>query len=89
MKVVFSEPFKKDYANLPREIKQTLDKTLKFFLVNPRHPSLRTRKLPNTSIWYARLARDYRFTFEFYGEVAVLRRVGTHPILDKERKTAR
>jgi len=89
MEVVFSERFKKDYANLPRETKQALDKALKFFLANPCHPSLRTRKLPNTSIWYTRLTRGYRFTFELYREIAVLRRVGTHPILDKERKIAR
>lgn len=86
MKVVFTELFKRDYVGLPPEARQAFDKAIKFFLANPRHPSLQTKKLPHTSIWYARLSRGYRFTFEYNKDVVILRRVGTHDILNKERK---
>jgi len=86
MRVVFTEPFKKDYEELPSKIQRVLNKALKFLIKNPRHPSLRIKKFPSTSIWYGRLSRAYRFTFQQSGEVVILRRVGTHRILDKERK---
>jgi len=86
MKVIFTDPFQKDYNRLPADIQQTLDKTLKFFILNHLHPSLRTRKLPATNIWYARITRGYRFTFEINDNLAILRRAGSHDILDKERR---
>ena len=82
----YTEPFKKDYETLPREIKRALDKALKLLLENPSHPSLQTRKLPHTFIWYARLTRGYRLTFQVQENLIILRRVGTHKILDFERK---
>lgn len=63
-----------------------LDKALGFLLENPHHPSLRSKKLPGTEIWYARITRAYRFTFIIEGDVITLRRAGTHAILKKERK---
>lgn len=86
MKVVFTEPFKRDYNGLPARTRQALDKALKFFIVNPRHPSLRAKKLPGTSIWYARASREYRFTFQYRDDSVILRRTGTHDILHQERK---
>lgn len=89
MTLFFTEPFKKDYEKLPLKVKRALDKALKFLLQNPNHPSLQTKKLPNTLIWYARLTQAYRFTFEYKGDYLVLRRVGAHKILNHERKSNR
>ena len=86
MKVVFTEPFKRDYNELPPRIKRALDKALEFFIVNPRHHSLRAKKLPGTPIWYARASRAYRFTFQYRDDAVILRRAGTHDILRQERK---
>ena len=87
MNFIFTEPFKKDYGELPTQIRRALDRSLKFFMDNARHPSLRAKKLPGTEIWYARVTRDYRFTFQYAGAFIILRRVGTHDILKRERKT--
>ena len=87
MRILFTEPFRKDYDGLPDEIQQALDKALEFLIINPRYPSLRAKKLPQTSIWYARITRGYRFTFQFQNDMVILRRAGTHSILDKERKS--
>lgn len=86
MKLVFTDPFQRDYRTLPSEVQRALDKALKFLLQNPRHPSLRTKKIPGTEIWYARAGKAYRFTFQFRGELVTLRRVGTHAMITKERK---
>jgi len=86
MQVIFTEPFKKDYNGLSAAVKKTLDKSLKFLISNPRHPSLRAKKLPDTSIWYARISKNYRFTFQYEEDLVILRRVGGHDILDKERR---
>ena len=86
MKVVFTEPFKRDYKGLPLKIQRALDKALNFFMVNLRHPSLRAKKLPGTLIWYARTSRAYRFTFQYRDDTVILRRAGTHDILRQERK---
>jgi len=87
VKIVFSEPFQKDYKKLPAGVQLLLDKALKFFIENPRHPSLQAKKIPGTSIWYARISRECRFTFNWKGDTAILRRIGTHSILNKERKS--
>jgi len=84
--LLFTEPFKRDYGELPAKIQQALDKALKLLMSNARHPSLRARKLPGTEIWYARITRDYRFTFQHAGDSVILRRTGTHDILKRERK---
>ena len=86
MNLLFTELFKKDYGDLPVKIQHALDKALIFLIANPRHSSLRSKKLPGTEIWYARISRGYRFTFQYGGNHIILRRAGTHDILNRERK---
>ena len=86
MRLVFALPFQRDYRSLPAEVQRALDKALKFLLENPRHRSLRAKKIPGTEIWYARVSRAYRFTFQLEADVIMLRRAGTHAILAKERR---
>lgn len=86
MKVFFTAPFQRDYQRLPLPIQRALDKALGFLSANREHPSLRVKKLPGTAIWYARVTRAYRFTFQFESDAIILRRVGMHGVLDRERK---
>jgi mRNA-degrading endonuclease YafQ of YafQ-DinJ toxin-antitoxin module len=86
MKVIYTDPFRRDYSRLQADIQNALDKALLFLFKNPRHPSLRAKKLPGTSIWYARITRAYRFTFQYSDSLIILRRAGTHDMLTKERK---
>ncbi|MBI4159718.1 hypothetical protein HY504_00995 [Candidatus Wolfebacteria bacterium] len=85
MRIIFTEPFRRDYGRLPFDARRALHKALKFFITNPRHRSLRAKKLPGTIIWYARISRAYRFTFEYRDGEVFLRRAGTHDILSQER----
>jgi len=86
MKVFYTESFKKGFQRLPKEIQYLAGQKLAFFVANPRHPSLGVKKMEGTKdIWEARITRNYRFTFNFEDGMAVLRCVGTHPILRKEK----
>jgi mRNA-degrading endonuclease RelE of RelBE toxin-antitoxin system len=86
MKLFFTERFQRDYTALPRPIQTQVDKQLGLFLSNPRHPSLRVKKIQGTGgrIFEGRITRGYRFTFEIAGDSYILRRVGQHdPTLKK------
>ncbi|MGH9804067.1 MAG: hypothetical protein ACRD4D_02760 [Candidatus Acidiferrales bacterium] len=77
--------FQKDFRSLPREIQKQFEKTIRLFEENPRHPSLRVKKMEGApGIWEARMTQSYRFTFNWEAGVVTLRRIGTHDILRKE-----
>lgn len=82
MRLSFRDSFQRDYQHLPQELQRTVDEALARLLENPRHPSLRTKKMRGAGpIWELRVTRGYRITFEIQGDLYDLRRVGTHDIL--------
>ena len=82
MKLFFTHSFIRDYQALPNRLQQTVDKKLQLFQENPRHPSLRIKKMQDPrNIWEGRISRGYRFTFQIEEEDCLLRRLGTHDIL--------
>jgi mRNA-degrading endonuclease RelE of RelBE toxin-antitoxin system len=82
MKLFFTYSFIRDYYALPDRLQKTVDKKLKLFLDNQRHPSLNIKKMNDPrDIWEGRITKGYRFTFQIEGEVCILRRLGTHDIL--------
>ncbi|MFH0789499.1 MAG: type II toxin-antitoxin system RelE/ParE family toxin [Pseudomonadota bacterium] len=84
MKVAFTKPFIRDYDGLPGPIQQEIDEQIKHLLDNPKHPSLRLKKMEGRqSIWEARITGGYRLTLQIDGDTSLLRRVGTHNILKK------
>ncbi len=87
MKLEFSETFRAYYRRLPKEIQIRVDKTLLLLEENPWHPSLHTKRIKGTQgIWEARVTRSYRLSFNWVEDVALLRRVGTHEIIDRETR---
>lgn len=82
MRLVTTQPFEKDYTALPRDIQEQIDKKLTLFVRDPRHPSLRVKKMEGFSgIWEGSVTKGYRFTFQIERETYILRRIGTHDIL--------
>jgi len=82
MKFSFTHSFIKDYRGLPDQLQKTVDKKLKLFMGNQRHPSLNIKKMQDSrDIWEGRITKGYRFTFRMEGEICILRRLGTHDIL--------
>ncbi len=83
MRVVLSKTFEKDYKKLPTKIQKLVDDQLLLLIENSRYPSLRVKKMQgHLSIWEGRVIQNYRFTFEKIDTTYLLRRVGTHPILN-------
>ena len=69
---------------MPAEIRNRVDKQLHYLLENPRHPSLRLKKLKGTDKFEIRVSKGYRMTFRYVDQILELRRVGTHDLLRKE-----
>jgi len=86
MRIFYTESFKKDFQELPQEVKLITQKKLEFFANDFRHPSLRVKRMEGlNNIWEGRINDDYRFTFQIDGDIYVLRRIGSHDILKKEK----
>lgn len=84
MKINLTGTFKKDYKSLPPEIKAKTKKQLRFLAENPKHPSLKIRKIEGTHGFLEFYAdRSCRAVFTLEGEVLVLRHIGPHNIIEK------
>lgn len=82
MKLRPTERFAKEYDGLPERLQHRVDKALALLLQNPRHPSLRVKKMEGyEDRWEGRVTHHYRFTFAVEGDTYVLLRVGTHDLL--------
>lgn len=77
--------FKKDYKTLPGNIQDAARKAFLLFKQNPRHPSLRIKKMEGfEGIGEGHITLGYVFTFHWDTDpdsdepVAVFRRIGKH-----------
>ena len=73
------------YRSLPDALQRKADKALRLLAENPRHPSLRLKKIEGTpGIWEARVDRGCRMTLELRADAFILRNIGKHDeTLDK------
>jgi len=84
MNLLFTKNFIRDYRKLPQQIQKATDKQLGLLLSDPQHPSLSTKKMQDPrNIWEGRVTESYRFTFQIQEDIYILRKVGTHDILQK------
>ncbi len=82
MIIIQSSNFKKAYKSFPEDIQKQFDKKFRLFVSNPRHSSLRVKKMSGTKdIFEARINDNYRWTFQFVENGIKLRHIGTHDIL--------
>lgn len=77
-----SPRLKKAYKNLPQDIQKKFKRNFGLFVSNPKHPSLRVKKMSGTrDIFEARITDNCRWTFQFVKGGVKLRHIGTHDIL--------
>ena len=82
MQLLRTERFKKDFQQLPTEIRERTINAFERFLANPRHPALQVKKMEGApGIWELRVSDNYRATFQRFPGGMLLRRVGTHSVL--------
>ena len=79
MSIVFTEHFRKALRDLPKPIKKKAKKALRLLDENPRHPSLRVKRIQGTKgIYEARVDDKYRMSFEFDGPDKIMRNIDDH-----------
>jgi mRNA interferase RelE/StbE len=78
--------YDRSFAVLTPNIRKRALEKLALYKNDPWHPSLRVKKLEDRrAIWEMRVTRSYRITFRKEGEIVLLRNIGTHYILRRER----
>ena len=79
MNVYYSELFAEKVRHLPLEARKVLKKKLELLMDNPRHPSLRTKKIHGQDrIFEATITMDIRMTWEYVQDGILLRNIGEH-----------
>jgi len=51
MKILRTEPFKRDFQKLPDLIKRRTEAALRLWVCNPHHPSLRIKKVKGNILY--------------------------------------
>ena len=79
MNIYFSDLFLDGVQRLSFDAKKALKKKLDLLADNPKHPSLRTKKIKGREdIFEASVNMDIRITWEFYEDGILLRNIGRH-----------
>lgn len=84
-KITYSKAFEKHYKKLSQEEKNQTRKKLEFFVENPMHPSLRTKKIQGAEdLWESSINMDIRILcFYENDELILLLDIGHHDILNR------
>ena len=79
MRIIRLNLFKEDYKKLPQNIQKQADEKIILLINNPRHPSLRSKKIQGMKeIWEGRITKRIRFTFQIIKDTYILQRIGEH-----------
>ena len=79
MNIYFSDLFLDSVNRLSVEAKKALKKKLDLLADNPKHPSLRTKKIKGSvDIFEVNINMDIRMTWEFYEDGILLRNIGKY-----------
>ena len=76
--------YMRDYSRLPERIRQAADERLRLFVLSPRYPSLRLKRVQGTeACWEISINMQYRVILERVSEDHFeLIAIGTHKTLD-------
>lgn len=84
MHIEASNTFIKLYRKLDNKMKKQVKNALICLKNNPFHPSLGNKKINSQkSIYEIRVSKNYRITYTKIKNVAILRKVGNHDVLNK------
>ncbi|WP_104372123.1 type II toxin-antitoxin system RelE/ParE family toxin [Desulfocucumis palustris] len=75
----FSTKFVRAYKKLDQQTRFQVDNTLQLLVKNPKHPSLRLKRIQGTKdIWEISVNMSVRITLRLSENIIQLRNVGTH-----------
>lgn len=79
MKSRTTAQFRKTFADLPEQVKKQTREAYHQFKQDPRHPSLRFKKVhPELPIYSARISKSYRAVGQLEGDTVIWFWVGSH-----------
>lgn len=80
MKFIYSDYFIENVSKLSYEVRKILKEKLSLMYRNPRHPSLRVKKIQEQEdIFEASITMDIRMTWQYIKkDVILLRKIGRH-----------
>ncbi len=79
MNIYFLDLFLEGVKKLPADVKKVLKKKLDIMADDPRHPSLRTKKIKgHENIFEASITMNMRMTGEYFEDGILLRNIGEH-----------
>lgn len=79
----WTKPFERDFERLSHTLQRTALRKLELLTQNPRHPSLRVKKLRAVDgIYEGSVNMQYRFLFRVTDDTIRLLHIGPHKILD-------
>lgn len=80
MKFIYSDYFIENVSKLSYEVRKILKEKLSLMYRNPRHPSLRVKKIQGQEdIFEASTTMDIRMTWQYIKkDVILLRKIGRH-----------
>ena len=79
MNIYFSDLFLQSVKGLSEDVKRTLKQKLDIIADNPRHPSLRTKKIRGReNLFEATITMSIRMTWEYFEDGILLRNIGEH-----------
>jgi len=79
MIIEYSDSFREGVQRLSLEAKMQLKKKLELMAENPRHPSLRSKKIQGIDgIFEASVNMDIRMTWQYTEDGILLRKIGEH-----------
>ena len=80
MNIRFSARARRDFADLPANLKTRTRKQLDLLSHNLRHPSIQAKKYgAGDDIWQGRVNRDYRFYLQIVDDDYVILRIIPRP----------
>lgn len=79
MRFLRTQRFKEAYLRLDQVTAARANKALALLAANPRHPSLRLKKVRSSqNVWEAQVDRDHRMTLHIEKDCYVMRKIGKH-----------
>ncbi len=79
MIIEYSDSFREGVKRLSPDAKKQLKKKLEMMVNNPRHPSLRSKKIQGIDgIFEASINIDIRMTWQYTENGILLRKIGEH-----------
>jgi len=83
MRLVRTDQFKREFKKLPQHIRKQAIRKLELLIVNPRHPSLRTKKIKGEirgykDVFEGSITKNYRFLFRVEQDSYILLTCGSH-----------